>query len=154
AAAPIILNVCHVGVVLIGAKFLHLHRGVSDEAALHLQTVLAYWLSGFVLVAGGMQASILLPSLRATGVRFRPVLHVWTPAVRKMLKLTVPVAIGAGVLQLSVLMDKGISVLLMQDKDAAGQVVTHFSVLGRQITYPMANGAPARLNLAQFLYQF
>jgi putative peptidoglycan lipid II flippase len=154
AAAPIILNVCHVAVVLIGARMLGLHRGLSDAMTLQLQTTLAYWLSCFVLVAGVMQGMILLPSLRATGFRFQPVLQVWTPAVRKMLKLTVPVAIGAGVLQLSVLMDKGISVLLMQDKDAAGQIVKYFSLFGHQISYPMANGAPARLNLAQFLYQF
>jgi putative peptidoglycan lipid II flippase len=154
AAAPIILNVCHVAVVLIAAKMLHLHRGISDASTLQLQTKLAYWLSAFVLVAGAMQAAILLPSLKAAGFRFKPVLHVWTPSVRRMLKLTVPVAIGAGVLQLSVLLDKGISVLLMQDKDSGGHVVTHFSLLGHQIAYPMANGAPARLNLAQFLYQF
>src|SRR5438874_246755 len=34
AAAPIILNVCHVGVVLVGAKMLHLHRGLSDQTTL------------------------------------------------------------------------------------------------------------------------
>ncbi|HEY8746418.1 MAG TPA: murein biosynthesis integral membrane protein MurJ [Tepidisphaeraceae bacterium] len=154
AAAPIILNVCHVAVVLVGAKMLHLHRGLPEQTTLQLQTTLAYWLSAFVLVAGAMQAMILLPSLRATGFRFKPVLHVWTPAVGRMLKLTVPVAIGAGVLQLSVLLDKGMSVLLMQDKDAAGQLVTHFTMLGHRFVYPMVNGAPARLNLAQFLYQF
>lgn len=154
AAAPIILNVCHVAVVLVGAKMLHLRRGLDPQTTLALQTTLAYWLSFFVLVAGVMQAAILLPALRRTGFRFRPVLHVWTPAVRRMLKLTLPVAIGAGVLQLSVLLDKGISVLLMQDKDAAGHVVTHFSLMGRSVAYPMANGAPARLDNAQFLYQF
>src|SRR5690348_12785736 len=55
AAAPIVLNVCHVAVVLIGARLLHLHHGVSDTTAVKLQTTLAYWLSFFVLVAGVMQ---------------------------------------------------------------------------------------------------
>jgi putative peptidoglycan lipid II flippase len=154
AAAPIILNVCHVAVVLIGAKMLSLHKGLPEPQTIALQTTLGYWLSLFVLVAGVMQLMILLPSLRSVGFRFQPVLHVWTPAIRRMLKLTVPVAVGAGVLQLSVLLDKGISVVLMQDKDAAGHVVTHFTAFGHVVRYPMENGAPARLNLAQFLYQF
>lgn len=154
AAAPIILNVCHVAVVLIGARMLGLHRGLPEARTIALQTTLGYWLSFFVLVAGAMQALILFPSLRAVGFRFQPVLHVWTPTIRRMLKLTVPVAVGAGVLQLSVLLDKGISVVLMQGKDASGQVVTHFNAFGHTIRFPMENGAPARLNLAQFLYQF
>jgi putative peptidoglycan lipid II flippase len=154
AAAPIILNVCHVAVVLIGAKVLHLHRNLPEAKTLALQTTLAYWLSFFVLVAGAMQAAILLPALRSVGFRFQPVLHFWTPPIRKMLKLTLPVAIGAGVLQLSVLLDKGISVILMQGVDAAGHAVTHFSLFGHLFRYPMEMGAPARLNLAQFLYQF
>jgi putative peptidoglycan lipid II flippase len=154
AAAPIILNICHVAVVLIGARILHLHRGLSAATTLSLQTTLAYWLCFFVLVAGVMQALILLPDLRRVGFRFKPVLNFWTPSIRKMLKLSLPVAIGAGVLQLSVLMDKGLSVLLMQGVDAGGHAVTHFWFWGYWLRYPMEMGAPARLNLAQFLYQF
>jgi putative peptidoglycan lipid II flippase len=74
--------------------------------------------------------------------------------IRKMLRLTLPVMLGAGVLQISVLLDKGISVMLMQGIDAAGHPVTHFQFAGHLIRYPMVLGAPARLNLAQFLYQF
>ena len=154
AAAPIILNVCHVAVVLVGARILHLHRGLSAATTLSLQTTLAYWLCFFVLVAGVMQALILLPDLRRVGFRFKPVLNFWTPPIRKMLKLSLPVALGAGVLQLSVLMDKGLSVLLMQGVDAGGHAVTHFWFWGYWLRYPMEMGAPARLNLAQFLYQF
>ena len=154
AAAPIILNVCHVAVVFIGARLLHLNHKTPAGVVVPLQTKLAYWLSFFVLVAGAMQVMILLPALRAVGFRFRPVLHAWTPGIRRMLRLTVPVALGAGVLQLSVLLDKGLSVILMQGVDAAGHSVTHFSAFGHLIRYPMELGAPARLNLAQFLYQF
>jgi putative peptidoglycan lipid II flippase len=154
AAAPIILNVCHVAVVLIGARILHLHGKSHSLDTEKLQTTLAYWLSFFVLIAGVLQTACLLPALRAVGFRFQPVLHFWTPAIRKMLKLTVPVAIGAGVLQLSVLLDKGLSLLLMQGTDAAGNAVTHFGFFGHAMRYPMESGAPARLNLAQFLYQF
>ena len=154
AAAPIILNVCHVAVVLIGARILGLGRGTSPDREIALQTTLGYWLSFFVLVAGVMQALVLFPSLKAVGFRFQLVLHVWTPAIRKMLRLTVPVALGAGVLQLSVLLDKGLSMLLMRSPDASGHLITTFSFFGHVVRYPMETGAPMRLNLAQFLYQF
>ena len=154
AAAPILLNVCHIAVVFLGAKILGLVPGQS-AVSVERQTVLAYWLSFFVLVAGILQFLVLLPGLRAVGFRFRPVLHFWTPAVRQMLRLTLPVAVGAGVLQLSVLLDKGISLLLTRYVDPqTGAAITHFTLLGYTLPYPMEMGAPARLNLAQFLYQF
>jgi putative peptidoglycan lipid II flippase len=154
AAAPILLNVCHILVVFIGARLLHLRQSTDPDKVVALQTTLAYWLSFFVLIAGVMQFSILLPGLRAVGFRFKLVLHFWTPAIRKMLKLSIPVAMGAGVLQLSVLLDKGISVALMSGRDTSGHLIDHFTLLGHLYRYPMEAGAPARLNLAQFLYQF
>jgi len=173
AIAPVILNVIHIAVVLFGAAALGLSaRGedvrehLRDATTLGLdswlvavrdvplQTTLAYWLSLFVLVAGALQVVTLMPALRAVGFRFHVMTGFWTAAVRRMLKLTVPVALGAGVLQLSVLLDKGISVALMRGEDGAGNAITHFSLLGHAIRYPLEMGAPARLNLAQFLYQF
>jgi putative peptidoglycan lipid II flippase len=156
AAAPILLNVCHIAVVFLGAAFLGLHAGAHDDARrLALQTTLAYWLAVAVLVAGALQVAILLPGLRAVGFRFKLVAHVWTPPIKRMLVLTVPVALGAGVLQLSVFLDKGISLLLMQGVDPATQSsITHFSLLGHSLPYPMELGAPVRLSAAQLMYQF
>jgi putative peptidoglycan lipid II flippase len=154
AAAPILLNVVHIIVVFIGARMLQLKATMPTAAAEPLQRRLAYWLAGFVLVAGVMQFGVMLPGLAAVGFRFKIVLHFYTPMVRKMLRLTVPVMLGAGVLQISVLLDKGISVMLMQGTDAAGHAVTYFHFAGHLVRYPMQLGAPARLNLAQFLYQF
>jgi putative peptidoglycan lipid II flippase len=108
-----------------------------------------YLLSVGVLVAGFVQVLVLVPSLRAVGFRFRPVLHVFTPQVRKMLWMTLPVALSAGVLQIGVMLDKGISLFL-----ARADGVTSFSVLGHSLSLPMAAGAAARLNWAQFMYQF
>jgi putative peptidoglycan lipid II flippase len=154
AAAPIVLNICHIAVLLIGARIVHLQASTPEPQAVVLQTRLAYWLAGFVLVAGVFQVMMLGPSLRAVGFRLRPVLHVWTPAIKKMARLSVPVAIGAGVLQLSVLLDKGIAFALMQDVDPSGHIITHFNLFGHLLRYPMVLGAPRRLDLAQFLYQF
>jgi len=154
AATPIILNAVQIAVLLIGARLVHLTGKTADAAAVARQTRLAYGLAGFILIAGALQVSALLPSLRATGFRFRFVPHFWTPAIKKMLVLSLPVALGAGVLQLSVILDKGISLMLMQGQDQAGHLITTFHFLGHVIRYPMEEGAPRRLDLAQFLYQF
>ena len=154
AAAPILLNLCHIVVVFSGARILHLRHSTDPALVVGLQTRLAYWLAGFVLVAGVLQFSLLLPGLRSVGFHFQPVLHFWSAPIRKMLSLTLPVAMGAGVLQLSVLLDKAISVALMASPGRSGQWVNHFMFFGRSVRYPMELGAAARLNLAQFLYQF
>jgi putative peptidoglycan lipid II flippase len=147
AATPIILNLFLIAAIVAAAKMWDLTTDAGQASGV-------LWLSVTVLVAGAVQVLVLVPSLRAVGFRFQPVLHFWTPQVQRMLKLTVPVALGAGVLQLSVMLDKGISMLLAQGPDAAGNVITHFRLFGWTIRYPMIEGAAARLNWAQFMYQF
>jgi putative peptidoglycan lipid II flippase len=71
-----------------------------------------------------------------------------------MLQLSVPVALAAGVLQISVLMDTGISAILSASVDAHNVPIDHFTLFGHSFRYPMEAGAPVRLNWAQFLYQF
>ena len=155
AAAPIVLNVVHIGVIVIGARWLHLHARLALTPAQEaLQTRLAFWLCWFVLAAGVMQVAMLLPSLRAVGFRFQWVSAIWTDRVKTMLRLSVPVALGAGVLQLSVLADKAISLVLAQGLDKSGHLIDHFTLLGHSWRYPMQLGAATRLNWAQFLYQF
>jgi len=152
AATPIVLNAIHIAVLIVGGYMLHL-RVVNADLE-NRQRLLAYWLSILVLVAGVLQVSMLNPGLRAVGFRMRLSEPIWTPRIRKMLVLSIPVALSAGVLQLSVLIDKGLSVGLAQAHDRAGNLVTHFVMFGQTIAYPMAAGAVARLNWAQFLYQF
>src|SRR5688572_3314481 len=113
------------------------------------QTSAVVWLSVSALVAGVLQVVMLLPSLRAVGFRFRPILHFWTPAVRNMIRLTIPVALGAGVLQISVLLDKGLAFVLSEGPGRSVLTLGSWSV-----SLPMAEGATQRLNWAQFLYQF
>ncbi|MDB5325507.1 MAG: hypothetical protein JWM57_1076 [Phycisphaerales bacterium] len=156
AFAPVLLNVVHIVVVFGGAWWLGL-RGHGDPNDPHinaLQTRLAFWLAGAVLFAGGLQVMVLMPALRAAGFRFRLSLPAWTPDTKKMLRLSLPVAMGAAVLQISVALDKGISAGLMQGKTTSGQVITHFDLAGHSIRYPMEAGAVVHLNLAQLLYQF
>jgi putative peptidoglycan lipid II flippase len=154
AAAPIILNVCHITVLWLGAWFLGLKAQSNAPETLQIQTRLAYWLACFVLVAGALQVMVLWPGLRAVGFRFQIIRSFWTPMVKRMIKLTVPVAMSAGVLQLSVLLDKGISILLMQGEGFAGNAITHFNFFGHVVRYPMELGAIVRLSYAQVMYQF
>jgi putative peptidoglycan lipid II flippase len=96
-----------------------------------------------------------MPGLKASGFRMQLVRQFWTPQVSRMLRLTVPVAVGASVLQLSVLLDKGISYVLMEKRAViGGPLIQYFHLFGHAIRYPMDEGAPVRLGYAQFLYQF
>jgi putative peptidoglycan lipid II flippase len=149
ALAPVLLNVIHIAVIVIGARLLWLNRGhLSDELA--RQTQLGYWLAAFVLVAGVGQIAMLVPSLRAVGFRFQWVANFRSPAIKKMLRLSIPVALSTGVLQLSVILDTAITVWLTRD----GNPSARLHLFGHALAYPLAPGAVARLNWAQFLYQF
>jgi putative peptidoglycan lipid II flippase len=149
AFSPILLNIIHIVVIVLGARFLLL-KDADPVQKIEMQTKLAHWLAIFVLVAGVLQIAILLPALRAIGFRFVPPGRFWTPAVKKMVRLSIPVALGTGVLQLSVLIDTGLTVWLTRGADTTA--VLHW--FGKLIAYPMQPGAVARLNWAQFLYQF
>ncbi len=52
------------------------------------------------------------------------------------------------------MLDRSISFLLAQSYDDTGRLVSQFELFGRTFTYPMVNGAAARLAWAQYLYQF
>jgi putative peptidoglycan lipid II flippase len=149
ALAPVLLNVIHIAVIVIGARMLLLTRSSGDER-IALQTRLAYWLAGFVVVAGVLQIAMLLPTLRQVG--FRPVWvgNFCTAPVKKMLRLSVPVALSAGVLQLSVVLDTAITVVLTPGPHG-GEPLRFF---GHTMAYPMAVGSVFRLYVAQILYQF
>jgi putative peptidoglycan lipid II flippase len=141
-ATSIISNLCLIIAIIAAARWFNLKTEAGQEAGVR-------WLSISVLIAGVIQVAMLLPTLYKVGFRFRLILHLWTPAIRKMLWMTLPVALGAGVMQVSVVLDKGISFLLAE---ADGHAT--FTLFGHMIKYPMAEGAAARLNWAQFMYQF
>jgi putative peptidoglycan lipid II flippase len=149
ALAPVLLNLMHIAVIVIGARMLLLHSA-GGQLKIDLQTRLANWLAVFVLLAGVLQVMILMPALKAVGFRFVWVGHFWTPAVRKMVKLSVPVAFSAGVLQASVVIDTLITIFLTGSSNPAERL----HLFGHIYSYPMLPGALARLNWAQLLYQF
>jgi len=146
AAAPIVLNIALIASTVLGARLWNM----GDTAG---QTRAIYFICVCVLVAGAIQVLMLMPSLRAVGFRF-DLRVLWTPLTARMLRLSIPVALGAGVLQLSVLLDRGISFLLAKSADAQGVMLTHFDLFGQQVRYPLEMGASVRLFWAQLLYQF
>ncbi len=154
AFAPVLLNVCHIAVVIAGAWWLGLHgRDEQTDRVIALQTTLAFWLAIAVLVAGVLQIAVLLPALGQSGFRFSLAGRAWSPATKAMLRLATPLAFSAMVLQASVVIDELIGWAFMQGLQH-DQIVTHFSFFGQMIRYPLEIGAPRRLDLAQLLYQF
>ncbi len=155
AAAPVLLNVIHIAVTGCGGLLLGITAATNNNARLAKQTTLTYWLAAMVLFAGVAQIALLLPALKKVGFRFCFRESIWTPQVKQMLRMSVPVAMAAGVLQISVLMDIGISLVLARDIDKHTQLlITDLSIAGHTFQLPMALGALTRLNMAQMLYQF
>lgn len=142
AAASVLLNLCLIAAIVSGALVFNLSTPAGRTKA-------TYWLSVAVVVSGVLQILLLWPSLRTVGFRFRPRAPVLTPATRRMLAISVPVVISAGVLQISVLLDRSIAFFL-----AEGDAAPTFSLFGQVVPYPMEQGAAARLAWAQYLYQF
>jgi len=147
AAAPIILNLFLIIAIVSAAKVWDLKTDAG-------QTRGVFWLAATVLIAGVLQVLVLVPSLRAVGFRFQTGLSFLDAAGAADAEADGAGGAGAGVLQLSVMLDKGISMLLAQGHDAQGKLIEYFHVFGHWVRYPMAEGAAARLNWAAVHVQF
>ena len=105
AAAPILLNLG-----IIGAAF--------SISPLLDQPI--YGIAIGVLIGGGLQVLLQLPSLKKTGHSLRPVFILNDPKIRKLLKLLGPTLLGAGVYQINIVVLRNLASFLPQ-----GQV-THY----------------------------
>ncbi|MFN4090502.1 MAG: murein biosynthesis integral membrane protein MurJ, partial [Alphaproteobacteria bacterium] len=97
AAAPIVLNLC-----MIVALFT-----LSDVAGSP-----GHALSWGVAAAGIGQCLLLMVALRNAGMALRPTLPRITPQIRRLLALIAPGALGAGVMQINLLVGTMIASLL------------------------------------------
>lgn len=95
AAAPILLNVAMVA----GLLFFH---GPDPYATAQVQA----WA---VTVGGALQLGWVMFACRQAGVSLRPQRPRLTPEVREMLRLIVPAAIGAGAMQINLLISTALS---------------------------------------------
>lgn len=90
AATPILLNICLITAITVGAEF---------------TPTPGHALSWGVAVAGAVQFVWLLLALRREGIALRLPLPRLTPGVRELLRLMLPAAIGAGVVQINLVVD-------------------------------------------------
>lgn len=95
AATPILLNLCMIGAILSYAPLKHV---TGFQTAGHA-------LAWGVAVAGAVQFIFLNAACRRAGVRLRLARPRVTPMVKTLLKRILPVALGAGVYQVSLVID-------------------------------------------------
>ncbi len=140
ALAPVLLNIAMIAAV--GGIGPALYPGDPGTQV--------YVVAVAVVVAGVLQILFLLPVLRANGVQLGWRFEPRDPAVKRMLRLLVPVALGQGVLAFGVFLDAQICVLLTHER---GGVMTA-SLLGWSYVRPLEEGALSAITYAQRLYQF
>lgn len=102
AATPILLNLCMIGAILSYAPL----KGLTG-----FQTA-GHALAWGVAAAGAAQFLFLYAACRRAGVHLRLVRPRLTPMVKTLLKRILPVAIGAGVYQVSLVIDIVIASIL------------------------------------------
>lgn len=139
ALMPIVLNVMNmVGVLVIGPM---LGKMLEEQV---------FGVAYSVLAAGVIQLLIIIPVLRRQGVEFRFSLTTDDPKVRQIWRMFIPVVLGQGVLLFSVFFDAQICTFLTRGPESP---VTFF-LMGREIAYPLVEGALSAITNAQRLYQF
>lgn len=97
AATPVLLNISLIGALLIATPYLPSP---------------AHALAWGVFVAGIVQLIWLYVAAVRAGIRLRPVMPTLSPNVRTLFRRALPVAVGAGVYQVSLVIDMVIASLL------------------------------------------
>jgi putative peptidoglycan lipid II flippase len=139
AAAPIALNIFIISSLSIGGW------GFGIQPAR-----LVFFVAVAVLVAGLFQLFMQLWPLRARGVYIRPAWQVRSDAFKKIIILMGPMILGLTATQINTLTDDFIA-LWFSGSPEKGEI---FSLFGREIRYPMWEGAVSHLFYSQRLYQF
>lgn len=139
ALLPIVLNVLNICGVLFIAPMI----GEALEEQI-------YGVAISVLAASALQLAIIVPVLKRHGVQFRFSIRWGDSDVRRIGRMFLPVVIGQGVLLFSVFFDAQLCTFLTRGPDAPAT----FSIFGRELAYPLAEGALSAVNNAQRLYQF
>ena len=139
ALLPIVLNVLMiVGVEWIGPLF-----GGAPERQV-------YGVAITVLVTSFVQLMIILPVLRRHGVDWRMSFSFRDPELVRIGRSFLPILLGQGVLLLSVFLDSQICTFLTRGP----KMPEAFHILGREVAYPLQEGALSAVTNAQRLYQF
>ena len=100
AFAPVLLNICLIGGILVGAEL----RAGSDKGGTD-DTIVALSIAVAVALAGVAQLAYLWWSTRRAGVRLKLTRPRFTPEVKRLGLLIVPSIFGAGIYQISQFVD-------------------------------------------------
>lgn len=138
AAAPVILNVCIILMLVITGWMFK----IPPEKQV-------FAIAFGVLLAGVLQIAMQLLPLRAKGIHIRCTWDVHSEAFKKIMFLMAPMIIGLTVTQLNTLADDLIAWFLSGSEEK-GQVFSFFS---HQIRYPLWRGSVSHLYYSQRLYQ-
>lgn len=140
AAAPIVLNLFMIaGIAVVGPLLAPDNPGAQ-----------VYIVAVMVVFGGVAQLLVLIPTLLRSGVRCPLHMTAGDPAVRDMLKLLPPVALGQGVLAFGVFLDAQVCTLLTRLNEGPSAA----NWFGLTFAYPLTEGALSAVTYAQRLYQF
>ncbi|MBN1787417.1 MAG: murein biosynthesis integral membrane protein MurJ [Sedimentisphaerales bacterium] len=139
AVAPLILNIFIIGSLFFSGWVL----SMKPQSQL-------YFVACIVLVAGIVQLAVQFIPLRMHGVLIRPSWQVKTEEFQKMILLMAPMIFGLTVTQINTLADVSIAAWF----SGSAQKGAAFGWFGREIQYPMWEGAVSQLFYSQRLYQF
>ena len=139
AAAPIVLNICIISMLVIAGLYFD---------ATPKQQVFAVAFG--VLIAGLIQITMQILPLRAKGITIRWAWNTHSDAFKKIMILMAPMIIGLTVTQLNTLADDLIAWFL----SGSGEKGQFFSFFSHQIQYPLRRGSVSYLYYSQRLYQF
>lgn len=138
AFVPVVLNVAWLaGAVLVAPA-------LSDE-----KPAQAYALSVCLLCGGVLQLAVQIPALRRRGFRFDYDWRASRTALKRITGAMLPMMVGLTITQINTLLDSVIAWFF--SARAAGE---SFQWAGRDIAYPMQQGAAAAIYYGERLYQF
>lgn len=138
AAAPIVLNIFIIGSLCFSGWVLQTRPNRQ-----------VFIVAVTVLLAGLLQLFIQLPPLWARGIYIRPAWQIRSDSFRKIILLMGPMVLGLSATQINTLADDFIA-LWLSGSNEKGQFFIWF---GRQIKYPLWEGAVSQLFYSQRLYQ-
>ncbi len=141
AAAPIVLNLINIGSLCLGNAL-----GLTIEQQLFL-------LAFGVLLTGVLQVGLQVVPMRGLGLTLRPAWDVYSDGFKQILWLMGPMILGMAVTQINTLADDVIAKSLSGSLEPGGKG-EFFTFWGRQIRYPVMDGAVSSLFYTQRLYQF
>ncbi len=138
AAAPIVLNIFIISALWAGSRALHL-----------VPNKLVFFVGWTVLLAGVVQVFMQIVPLKIYGVSLKPAWEIRSDAFKRMLLLMGPMVLGVTATQINTLADNFIAAGF----SGSAEKGETFMFFGRQIAYPLWEGAVSRLYYAQRLYQ-